>query len=136
MIGDIHIELILMIIFLMVWQGRLLLRHTGYEYGITMLTMEAVRNSGGGRVEGFSGCGKGKRKWRQWYDNWWYIVLVIVTEIAYITCPHSLLPHCMVESTVNRGSSSKRDAKDGIVSHDNRKGMCIPKSLLFQVGNY
>ena len=29
---------------------------------------------------------------------------------------------------------AKRDAKDGIVLHDNRKDLGIPNSLLFQVG--
>ena len=41
----------------------------GCGYGVTMLTMEAVRNGGGGRVEGFSGSRKDERNGRQQDDN-------------------------------------------------------------------
>ena len=53
---------------------------------------EAVCNGGGGQSEGFWGCGKDERNGRQRYDNRWDIVLVLVTKIAYITCPPLLLP--------------------------------------------
>ena len=41
----------------------------------------------------------------------------------------------MVESPVIE-EAGERDAKDGIVRHENRKDLGIPNSLLFQVGTY
>ena len=40
----------------------------GCGYGVTILTIEAVGNGGGGWVEGFGGDGKGERNGRQ-LDN-------------------------------------------------------------------
>ena len=40
----------------------------GCGFGVTMLMVEAVGISGGGRVEGLGGGGKGERNGQQW-DN-------------------------------------------------------------------
>ena len=64
----------------------------GCGCGVTMMTLAVVGNGGVGQVEGFWGSGKGERNERQRGDNKWYIVLVLVTKNAYITCPPFLIP--------------------------------------------
>ena len=52
------------------WEGRLWLRQGGCGYIITIMTMVAVGNGGGGRVEGFGGGGQGEKNGRQQDDHW------------------------------------------------------------------
>ena len=49
--------------------GRLWLRRGGCGHGITMLMVEAVGISGGGRVEGLGGGGKSERNGRHRDDH-------------------------------------------------------------------
>ena len=42
----------------------------GCGYGVTILTMEAAGNGGGGQVEGFRGGVQGERNGRHWNDHW------------------------------------------------------------------
>ena len=53
------------------WDGAALVAAGGgVGYGVTMLTMEVVGNGGVGLVEGFVGCGQGKRNGRHPGGHW------------------------------------------------------------------
>ena len=68
------------------------MRQGRWRYIVTMPMVEALGIGGGGRVEGLGGGGKVERNGRQRDDHRCYIVLVLVTKIAYIARPPFLLP--------------------------------------------
>ena len=61
------------------------------------------------------------------------LCLFLLRKLPILLAPLSFSP---LHGCVTRKSrkQAKRDAKDGIVRHNNRKDLGIPNSLLFQVG--
>ena len=78
------------------WGGQIWLRRGGCGYSIMMLTMEAVGNGEGRRVEGFGVGGQGERNRQHWDDHQWDIVLVCL----YCLPPFTSTPW-VVESAAN-----------------------------------
>ena len=63
------------------------------------------------------------------------LCLFLLRKLSVLLVPLSCSP---LHGWVTRKSrkQAKRDAKDGIVCHNDRKDLGIPNSMLFQVGTY
>ena len=103
-------------------------------------------NGGGGGYQRRRRSWGTQRRWKGW-DKWveagWSLVRYCAC-FCYKNLPILLAPlsfstlHGWVKHKLRKQAKrdAKRDTKDGIIRHDNRKDLGIPNSLLFQVGKY
>ena len=95
-----------------------------------MLMGQAVGIGGGRRVEGIGGGGKCERNgWRGMIIGE-ILCLFLLQKLPILLDPLSFYP---LYGRVTRKSKkqAKRNARDGILRHRNKKDLGIPKSLLF-----